>query len=44
MANRSYLYAADALPTSGAEKKPRIVDIAEWKYDIPIAFRLLLSA
>ena len=44
MANRSYLYSADALPTAGAEKKPQAVGIAEWNYDIPLAFRLLLSA
>jgi hypothetical protein len=44
MANRSYLYSADALPTAGADKKPRVVGIAEWNYDIPLAFRLLLSA
>lgn len=44
MANRSYLYSVDALPTAGAEKKPRVVGIAEWNYDIPLAFRLLLSA
>lgn len=44
MANRSYLYSTDALPSAEAEKKPPAVGIAEWNYDIPLAFRLLLSA
>lgn len=44
MANRSYLYSADELPMAGGGKKPRVVGIAEWNYDIPIAFRLLASA
>lgn len=44
MANRSYLYSVDELPIAGAEQKPRVVGISEWNYDIPLAFRLLLSA
>ena len=43
MANRSYLYSADTLPTSDVNQKPRVVGISEWNYDIPVAFRLLLS-
>lgn len=44
MANRSYLYSVDALPVAGADEKPLVVGIAEWNYDIPLAFRLLVSA
>jgi hypothetical protein len=44
MANRSYLYSADDLVLAGANQKPRVVGVAEWNYDIPVAFRLLLSA
>ncbi|MFT3883272.1 MAG: hypothetical protein QM703_26915 [Gemmatales bacterium] len=44
MANRSYLYSADTLPTQEANTKPVAVGISEWNYDIPLAFRLLLSA
>ncbi len=44
MANRSYLYAANHIPsrnTSNADN--RLVGISEWNYDVPIAFKLLLS-
>lgn len=44
MANRSYLYASDHLPGSAewAEKK-ELRSIAEYRYDIPLLFRVLLS-
>ncbi len=45
MANRSYLYAADHLPTPDvATSVRRQVGISEWRYDIPIAYKLLVSA
>lgn len=44
MANRSYLYTTDHLPGSAewAVKKD-LRGIAEWRYDIPLVFRILLS-
>jgi len=44
MANRSYLYTSDHLPGSPAwVARKELRSIAEWNYDIPIAFRILLS-
>lgn len=44
MANRSYLYATDHLPGSAAwEEKKDLRSIAEWRYDIPFVFKILLS-
>lgn len=39
MANRSYLFAADAVPSGILTAKERtIIGISEWAYDIPVAF------
>jgi hypothetical protein len=44
MANRSYLYSSNFAPSPEAnEADRRITGISEWKYDIPIAFKILLS-
>jgi hypothetical protein len=44
MANRSYLYASDHLPGSAEwEKQKELRSIGEYRYDIPLAFRILLS-
>jgi hypothetical protein len=45
MANRSYLYATNFLPSPGDDRghQRRIVGISEWKTDIPIVFKMLLS-
>ena len=44
MANRSYLYSTNHLPESPEWKKVRdLHSIAEWNYDIPVAFKLLLA-
>jgi hypothetical protein len=43
MANRSYLYSTNHIPGSAAIDDRRAVGIAEWSYDIPIVFKLLLS-
>jgi hypothetical protein len=44
MANRSYLYSTNVLPGPDAKANGRkLVGIAEWNYDIPIVFKLLLS-
>ncbi|MBU1390218.1 MAG: hypothetical protein KJ856_00275 [Gammaproteobacteria bacterium] len=44
MANRSYLYSANHLPESPEWEKVRdLHSIAEWNYDIPVAFKLLLA-
>jgi hypothetical protein len=43
MANRSYLYSIDAVPYSDANPR-RVRGLAEWRYDIPLAFLLLVSA
>jgi len=41
MANRSYLYSCDITPDE--QDKTHLNGIAEWNYDIPIVFKLLLS-
>ncbi len=44
MANRAYLYSVSRLPTTGDSADPlRIVGIAEFSYEIPLAFQLLVS-
>jgi hypothetical protein len=44
MANRSYLYSTNLVPGLDVnEGARRIVGIAEWNWDIPIVFKLLLS-
>ena len=44
MANRSYLYGTNFEPSPEGDKEHRrVVGISEWNYDIPIAFKLLLS-
>ncbi|TWT88427.1 hypothetical protein Mal64_19080 [Pseudobythopirellula maris] len=44
MANRSYLYSANRLPSRDTSLEVlRTVGIAEFNYDIPIAFMLLVS-
>ncbi|CAA0104231.1 Uncharacterised protein [BD1-7 clade bacterium] len=44
MANRSYLYTTDHLPESPEWDEQRdLHSIAEWNYDIPLAFKLLLT-
>ena len=44
MANRSYLYACDTIPTRDADKSHRhMTGISEWNYDIPAAYKLLAS-
>ncbi len=44
MANRSYLYSTKTVPGDQApQEKRKLQGIAEWKYDIPLAFKLLLS-
>lgn len=46
MANRSYLYATDLLPPrdSPVSEKMPFRSIAEWNYDIPLCFKLLVSS
>lgn len=45
MANRCYLYTADQLPGSpGWDAKRHLHSVAEWNYDTPFAFQLLVSA
>lgn len=41
MANRSYLYVVDEIPGPG--RTPTIKALSEWRWDIPDAFRVLLS-
>jgi hypothetical protein len=44
VANRSYLYTTDHLPESPEwDEKRDLHSIAEWNYDIPLAFKLLLT-
>jgi hypothetical protein len=44
VANRSYLYSSKTVPGDQApQEKRRLQGIAEWNYDIPLAFKLLLS-
>jgi hypothetical protein len=44
MANRSYLYAIDVVPSADSPpSKPRCVGISEFNWAIPIVFKLLVS-
>ena len=44
MANRSYLYSTDRIPQPNQDTgNQKIVGIAEYNYDIPIVFKVLLS-
>jgi hypothetical protein len=44
MANRSYLYSSNFAPSPDVnEAERRITGISEWKYDIPVVFKILLS-
>jgi hypothetical protein len=44
MANRSYLYSTNHVPAPDLEEdERRMMGISEWNYDIPIAFKILLS-
>jgi hypothetical protein len=44
MANRSYLYATDQIPSPDTTPRDgEVIGIAEWSYDIPLAFKLLLT-
>ncbi len=42
MANRSYLYTLDAVPTKKKTPKP-IRSLGEWGWDIPLAHKILAS-
>lgn len=44
MANRSYLYSTNSVPPAADKSQRSIVGISEWNYDIPLVFKLLLSA
>lgn len=44
MANRSYLYSSNDLPDSAAwSERKALHGIAEYRYDIPLAFKILLT-
>ena len=44
MANRSYLYSCNVIPGPDAvEQGRKLVGISEYRFDIPIVFKLLLS-
>jgi hypothetical protein len=44
MANRSYLYSSNLVPSPEVGKSElRMNGISEWNYDIPLAFKILLS-
>lgn len=42
MSNRAYLYSTNLEPGADSDAR-RVVGICEWSYDLPIAFKLLLS-
>ncbi|MBA4719790.1 MAG: hypothetical protein H2067_01590 [Alcanivorax sp.] len=45
MANRSYLYATDRIPSRAQDQsKPVVRGLSEWAYAIPLSYRLLVSA
>lgn len=44
MANRSYLYSLSNRPTAFSDRPETISGLAEWAYDVPFLFRLLMSA
>lgn len=43
MANRSYLYASDFIPGQPDGQGRKLVGLSEWRYDIPLVFKLLAS-
>lgn len=43
MANRSYLYAVDKIPTLERNPLPRIVGLSEFKWNIPLAHKILVG-
>jgi hypothetical protein len=44
MANRSYLYSSNLLPSLEMKEADRQMNgISEWRYDIPIVYKILLS-
>ncbi|MBQ1762738.1 MAG: hypothetical protein IIZ92_07545 [Aquincola sp.] len=43
MANRSYLYASDVIPGQPDAEGGKLVGLSEWRYDIPLVFKLLAS-
>lgn len=44
MANRSYLYSCNLIPSRSASAPDRqMTGISEWRYDIPIVFKVLVS-
>lgn len=44
MANRTYLFACNQKPTGKPSPGRSIVGLSEWNYDIPLAYRILVSA
>ena len=45
MANRSYLYSTNFIPGTAIEKEARqITGMSEWNWDIPLVFKILISA
>lgn len=44
MANRSFLYAMDRVPSSRSDPPPgQATGLSDWAYDIPLSYRLLVS-
>jgi len=43
MANRSYLFSSDSVTHTGIRRDCKPIGIAEWGYDIPLVFKILLS-
>lgn len=43
MANRSYLYSLSNRPSSYADRPETIRGLAEWPYDVPLSFQVLMS-
>lgn len=43
MANRAYLYSIDVVPDKDPEQKRAIKELSEFKWDIPLAFKLLVA-
>lgn len=43
MANRSYLYSINEVPTANSNDKIKIIGLSEFNYEIPVAYKVLLS-
>lgn len=43
MANRSYLYSLTNQPESYYDRPDRINELSEWAYDVPLAYKILMS-